>query len=404
MTGSMPGASNWRDAGWVKALVVGLVLLVGALAVRHSAGLVLAEKQPRLALRIDGENAHVQANAALALVTNQPTPEERKEARALASRALARDAGNVDALVALGVASDDQKQVAAAFTASERLSRRNLLTQLWLIESAVSRNDVPSALRHYDIALRTARSAPAILFPVLVNATTNDVLLPEIVKTLSRRPLWGELYVQQLAQSGPDQERIVALFTALKRRGIPIGAAAESALYARLLETQRFDLAWSVYAAGHRGTSRDAIRDGQFVEQASAPAPFDWQLTNNEFVNARIEQVSADKGELIFATSAGEGGEVAKQMLVLPNGNYMANVDVKQIEMADAAAPYLRVTCLPSGAELIRMPLPSNTMRAMRFSVPSGCPAQMLSLVVQPAAGLAAVNGAISSVQVTRVQ
>lgn len=381
-----------------------LVLLVGALAVRHSTGLAFAAKRPELALRLDGENAIVQAEAALALVKGQPDPDNRRKARALALGALQRDAGNVDALAALGMSSDSPKQVAAAFTAAERLSRRNLITQLWMIENAVAKEDVATALRHYDIALRTSRSAPAILFPVLVNATADDALLPEIARTLAQRPLWGGLYLQQLAQSGPDRGRIATLFATLKRQGVATGVTADAALYERLLEVQMFDQAWTVYAAGHREASRNAVRNTMFAEQVVNPTPFDWQLSDNEFVNARTEQVSSDKGELVFTTSAGEGGEVAKQMLMLSPGAYIAEVGVDRIETADGAAPYLRVVCLPSGAELLRNQLALQGTSGVRFSIPADCRAQTLSLVAQPAGGLGAVNGTIRSVRVTQAR
>lgn len=400
----MPAPLNWRSSVWMKTVAVLLVLLVGILAVRHSTGLALAAKRPELALRLDGENALVQAEAALALVKSQPDADSRRKARALALGALQRDPGNVDALAALGMSSDNPKQVTAAFTAAERLSRRNLITQLWMIENAVAKEDVASALRHYDIALRTSRSAPAILFPVLVNATTDDALLPEIARTLARRPLWGGLYLQQLAQSGPDRGRIARLFATLKRQGIATGLAADSALYDRLLEAQLFEQAWAVYAADHPGASRDMIRNGLFAEEVVNPTPFDWQLSDNEFVNARTEQVSASKGQLVFTTSAGEGGEVAKQMLVLAPGTYTAEVGVSRIDAPDAAAPYLRMTCLPSGAELLRKPLALQGMSGAPFSVPAGCPAQTLVLMVQPAGGLAAVTGTVHVIRVNRTR
>lgn len=396
----MPAPSRWRSSGRIKAVVVALILLIGALAIRHSIGLALAAKNPATALRVDGENAVVQAEAALALVQGEGDPANRTKARALALSALRRDAGNVDALAALGMSSDSPDQVTAAFTASERLSRRNLLTRLWLIENAVAKGDVPTVLRHYDIALRTSRTAPGILFPVLVNATSDDALLPEIARTLAKRPMWGGLYLQQLAQSGPDRSRVASLFARLKRQGIDTGAAADAALYDRLLEAQLFDEAWSVYAAGHRGVRQDRIRDPHFAQQVANPTPFDWQLSDNEFVNARTEQVSPDKGQLVFTTSAGEGGDVARQMLVLPTGTYRVDVAVNRIESPEDATPYLRVVCVPSGGELLRRPLALQGVSSAVLTVPGGCRAQLLSLLVQQAGGLAAVNGTMDSIRI----
>lgn len=395
----MPASADWRSAGWTKAFAVALVLLVGVLAVRHSLGMALATKRPELALQLDRENATVLAQAALTLVQGEATPKRRK-ALDLARAALARDAGNVNALAAFGLASDKPKQVAAVFTVADRLSRRNLIVQVWMIENAVAKGDVSGALRQYDIALRTSRAAPSMLFPVLVDATSNDQLLPAIAKTLAQRPLWGGLYLQQLAQSGKDLHRIALLFAMLKQQGVATGAAADTVLYTRLLEAQLFDDAWKVYASDHRGAQHAAVRGDTFGEDPVVKTPYDWQLSDNEFVTARIEQTTSAKGELIFTTAAGEGGDVARQTLSLTPGTYTLQAEVGAIEAADAQPPYLRVVCLPSGTELARKPLQGTN--GVSFSVSAGCPAQTLSIVAPPASGLGTVNGTIRSVRLAR--
>ena len=403
----MPASADWRSAGWTKAFAVALVLLVGALAVRHSLGMALATKRPELALQLDRENATVLAQAALTLVQGEAnvqgeaTPQRRK-ALDLARAALARDAGNVNALAAFGLASDKPKQVAAVFTAADRLSRRNLIVQVWMIENAVAKGDVSGALRQYDIALRTSRAAPSMLFPVLVDATSNDQLLPAIAKTLAQRPLWGGLYLQQLAQSGKDLHRIALLFAMLKQQGVATGAAADTALYTRLLGAQLFDDAWKVYASDHRGAQHAAVRGDTFGEDPVVKTPYDWQLSDNEFVTARIEQTTSAKGELIFTTAAGEGGDVARQTLSLTPGTYTLQAEVGAIEAADAQPAYLRVVCLPSGTELARKPLLLQGTNGVSFSVSAECPAQTLSIVAPPASGLGTVNGTIRSVRLAR--
>ena len=397
----MPASADWRSAGWTKAFAVALVLLVGALAVRHSLGMALATKRPELALQLDRENATVLAQAALTLVQGEATPQRRK-ARDLARAALAREAGNVNALAAFGLASDKPKQVAAVFTVADRLSRRNLIVQVWMIENAVAKGDVSGALRQYDIALRTSRAAPSMLFPVLVDATSNDQLLPAIAKTLAQRPLWGGLYLQQLAQSGKDLHRIALLFAMLKQQGVATGAAADTALYTRLLGAQLFDDAWRVYASDHRGAQHAAVRGDTFGEDPVVKTPYDWQLSDNEFVTARIEQTTPAKGELIFTTAAGEGGDVARQTLSLTPGTYTLQAEVGSIEAADAQPAYLRVVCLPSGTELARKPLPLQGTNGVSFLVSAGCPAQTLSIVAPPASGLGTVNGTIRSVRLAR--
>lgn len=401
MTRADPARVDRRTSLTRRLMIAALVLLVGALAVRHSLGLALSDRNPKLALRLDGENAFARADAARALVRGSTDPADRRDAYFLARSALARDAGNVTALASLGMASDDAAEVTAAFNAAARLSRRDLPTQLWLIETAVARGDVVRALTHYDIALRTNRSAPSVLFPVLVEAASDGKLRPEIARILSNRPLWGGLYLQQLAQSG-DRQGAADLFALLKRRGIGTGDSADAALYARLMEVNAYDIAWRVYAATHPGIERNGVRNPRFAEQPLAPTPFDWQVSDNEFVNSRIEHIGGHRGNLVFATAAGEGGEAARQLLVLQRGSYLLEVMAGPITLGDGEPPSLAIVCRESDNLLVRRPLAANAAAHARFTVPAGCVAQTLTLTVPAASSLGTVEGAIRQLRIIR--
>ncbi|WP_159709364.1 hypothetical protein [Sphingomonas sp. AX6] len=386
-------------AFWWRMFLVAIVLVTGTFAVRHSLGLALANRSPEAALNIDRENAIVRARAAFDMVDGETDRTRFGEARALALGALQRDAGNVTALAVMGLTSDRTAASDAAFSAAERLSRRDLSTQLWMIESAVADNDIAGALRHYDTAMRTSRAAPSILFPVLIGAASDEALRVEIANTLARRPSWGGLYIQQLAQSG-DVRAAASLLMRLKRQGVPTGAAADAALYSRLIEARLFDVAWAVYATDTPEAARAGVRNPRFSEQPVSPTPFDWQTTDTEFVSAQIEPGAGGQGRLSFSTASGEGGEAARQMLALPSGPYRLQSRVATLQGADEAPPYLRVTCLPAGNELSRVPLAARAPSSATFTVPAGCAGQSLALIIQPGSGLATVEGAIDQISV----
>ena len=402
MTGGTLSLPVSHQAKLLRALIIAAVLIVGFFATRHSLGLVLATRNPALALRIDRENALVSAQVAQAdLLSVNVDAATRVRASALAHHALARDASNVTALVALGLAGGSDSRSAPFFTTVERLSRRNLWTELWLIEAAVAKGHNDEALRHYDNALRTKRSAAAILFPVLVNATADSRLLPAIARTLAQRPLWGGLYLQQLAQSGRDLNHIALLFADLKRRDVDTGIAADAALYDRLFAAQLYADAWSVYASGHRGTPRQGLRNVGFSAQPARLTPFDWQATNDEFVSAQIEKTADGKNGLIFSTAAGEGGDAAQQTTMLDRGTYIFRI-VSDIQSADAKPPEVRITCLPSGAESVSVPLVRQRIQT-QFSVPAACPAQIVTLTVRQASELESVTGVIRRAEIVPV-
>ncbi len=90
--------------------------------------------------------------------------------------------------------------------------------------------------------------------------------------------------------------------------------------------------------------------------------------------------------------------------IVLPPGNYVIEVDVDRVELAEGEPPYVRMACVPSGAELIRKPVSMEGGNEAMFNVPADCRAQALSLAAQPASGLGTVSGTVRAVRIARAR
>src|SRR5207253_5880264 len=84
----------------------------------------------------------------------------------------------------------DQRQTAQLFEYSERMSRRDIPTQFWLLERRVSANDVGGALSHFGIALQVAPSTQDVLFPVLSGALAQPNLREPIAGLVHRGDAW----------------------------------------------------------------------------------------------------------------------------------------------------------------------------------------------------------------------
>lgn len=376
-------------------------LLVGWLSVTKSLGLALASRAPDVALKFDPANAQALSQLALREIQTAPV-KGRDRAVRRAQAAIARDATAAVALSVVGLARRDA-QARRALIASERLSRRVLPTQLALIEEAVSRNDVPAALNHYDIALRTSHGAPSILFPVLVGASTDRSLLPELARMIRRGPDWGPLYLQQLAQVGPEMLNVAWLFRTLIADGYDPGPLAMNAVYPRLLELRLYDQAWAIYAARNRGARRAGVRNGDFVSNPDVVTPFDWNVNMDGPVRADIVPGERrEDGRLSFESNIGEGGLAARQLVLLAPGRHMLTAMAYDVKAPDDAWPYFRVECA-FGGEIARLPLPRADARGQRgrwsFTVPRGCGGQWLSINLQPPATSEVITGAIGSVR-----
>ncbi|WP_375402491.1 tetratricopeptide repeat protein [uncultured Sphingomonas sp.] len=388
-----------------RGLLLAGLLALGLFTLRVTAGNVFANRNPALAMRFSPDNARALGKSARTLVLTKQTPDALAETTRLARRALARNPAEIDAVVALGVTYDlagRTRDAARLFEYSERLSRRDLATQLWLIEAAVRRDDVPGVLRHYDTALRTSRAAPSILFPILVQAVTGTDMIDPLSAVLARRPIWSYQYIQQLAQTGQDFDAMDALYKALHRRGGLVPEETIASASARMVEARRFDLAWSLYTTFNPGAGRGGVRDGAFRRIRTAPTPFDWTLSDVPALS--LGAVEDEGGMLRFSTTSGAGGLAARQLLLLTRGPHRLSAKAYDVVAGDAERPELRVTCAGSAEPLARAPIGAADLRGSvvgaAFEVPGGCPAQWLELHVPAADGPTPVSGGIGRIAV----
>ena len=115
----------------------------------------------------------------------------RNPARPIASREIAAARAHLavrpldpQALVLLGLAADARAPGGTAASPfmqlANRISRREPVSQIWMIEAASASGDVPQALRHYHTVLSTNPELFDLLAPVLVKA----IDFPEVQKAL----------------------------------------------------------------------------------------------------------------------------------------------------------------------------------------------------------------------------
>jgi hypothetical protein len=283
------------------------------------------------------------------------------------------------------------------FAYSQILSRRDLTTQIWAIEDAVGRGDIAGALRHYDVALRTNRTAPDLLYPVLADAIGDAAIRAELVRTLAAKPAWGASFVDYVAVGGSDPQATASLFRSLGRTGVPVSARGRTALIGKLMARGEYEDAWAFYASVHPGADRRRSRDPRFTGDAQNPSPFDWFTVNDAGISTTIQR--GEQGGIVdFSAPSSIGGPLLRQMQLLPAGRYVLSGRSAGINQPEASRPYWMLACL-DGRELGRIILPNSGEGQARFAgqfiVPAACPAQYLSLVARPSDEVSGVSGQI---------
>ncbi|MFD2427454.1 hypothetical protein ACFSUK_03150 [Sphingobium scionense] len=146
----------------VRLVLAGAVGWIGYLSVMQSVALVLPDSRIEEAHALAPNNGRIAGRLSQTLYRPSASEADRARAVTIARDALQHDPTAVEAVATLAVDAfirGDQTEGERLLGYSQKLSRRDLRTQLMAIELAVARDDIPDALRHYDIALRTKKCA-----------------------------------------------------------------------------------------------------------------------------------------------------------------------------------------------------------------------------------------------------
>lgn len=297
----------------------------------------------------------------------------------------------------------DTRQARRIFDYAQKLSRRNLATQLWVIEDAVARGDIALALRHYDIALRTSSGAPDLLFPVLGGAIGQPEVRRNMIALLRQRPLWAGDFVGFVAAGGIDPKAVAAVLQGLRGSGVSVTAEAVAFLINRLLDAGAIGDAWQYYAATRGVSDRRMSRDPDFEANLSTPSVFDWTPISEPGIVTSFQR-GPSGGLFDFSTSSGTGGVVLQQMQLLTPGTYRLEGRSTGIEQPTALLPYWVLSCR-GGSEIGRVTVPNSMQAGGRFSgavtVPASCPVQVLALMVRSSPSVEGVTGQIEIMRLT---
>jgi len=358
--------------------------------------MVFADNAPAVSLRVWPHHAGAKAQMAVNLVGDGRDLQRRAgDIASWARRAIEREPSNVKAIRAFGLASAAQlrqSQASAIFRYSESLSRRDVPTQLWLIEEAVAANDIRRALQHYNRAMLTSLPARTQLNPILAQAAADPAILTPLVRMLEGRPLYWQDTAYAIVASCPATRLCVPAIFSRMQLNHRSGTERNIMLVglSRLVGEGAYQQAWSLYERLPGAQTDGYLRGGGF-DRAGGYPPFDWVLSEDPDLIAHMQDGSSDgaSGQALFvAANGGKSGEVARQLLLLPPGAYTLAARVGLVPQDEADRPLIEVVC--AGAErssIVRRIFPSASEQpaslVLNFQVPSGCAAQWLVVSVR---------------------
>lgn len=376
--------------------------IAGWITVKQSLAMTLKER-PAQAHSLSPGDGQLTGRYALSLVDATPDPAELSRVAQLARLAIRQDATSVRGIAALGLVEQVRGHGDTArklFAYAQSLSRRELQVQLWAIEDAVARDDIAGAVRSYDIALRTSRVAPDLLFPILGKALDDGAIRSALVKTLADRPVWAPSFFLYSSANGPE-DGVFAFFGELARAGVDVTEEPRARLIARLWSRNAYDRAWALYLGEQQTARRDRSRDPTFSARSEIPTLFDWSPVNSVGISTTIEP-GRPRGVVDFFAPSSVGGPALQQALLLPAGRYRLEGHSMSVEQPDSTLPYWSLACA-DGREIGRVPVTNSARNNGRFAgdfvVPANCPAQRLTLVIRASSSASGSGGQFDFVQ-----
>ncbi|MEL7518285.1 MAG: hypothetical protein AAFN48_04960 [Pseudomonadota bacterium] len=381
-----------------KTLALGVFGALGAIAALANASVnALHTRMPDWALAIDGDDpVALIRRAELNLAAGGEDARDAATVLSVVQRSVRRLPINGPAfrLTSLSrVSGDDLDAMRAQMRVSDRMERRDIGAQLWLIESAVEANDVNAALRHYDTALRISEASRALLYPPLTSAMESPLIRERFGAIMASNPPWLASFLRfaisktdnpvALAQlvrtSGgwPEGEATSSLDTELLARLVGNGDFGEAVAHFRRIDGAEASLLTSLQLT-------DASTDQSLAPIAWQPFQIDGIET---YILASGER--ANTVEIEAEMETGYSGPVARTFLALEPGVYRLSAGLRADDFSSSDQARWTLECAGAegggesdGAPLLAqvMALAENMALDAPFIVPDDCPVQLVTV------------------------
>jgi len=268
---------------------------------------------------------------------------------------------------------------------SERVSRRDSLAQLWLIERAVQKDDLKSAVAHYHAALSVQPGLGQILLPVLANALAFPEVREEIRPYLEQRASWAPSLIKASVETSPTDDLIALMMPAAGMLSDDQYTAANARLIARLASEGNADVAWDYTQKLWPDFDQKRFTDFSWNENNTGAqmGSLAWTLSQDSKITADLNAGSS----LAVSLSPLARGLIARRdVLVEPGASYQ----LTQRLTFDAGTPKGQIrwngecvaadgTMTPAWEQIIPSASATSTYR-FAIRAPVGCRLMRISL------------------------
>lgn len=404
---SNPVVAALKRVGLVRVILCSLVGLVGAgfAFILAISGITRLGNPPFALTFFPSEGMALGAQADI-LVTDKPK-DPPAQVRSFALAALRNQAINPRALRVLGFYTEVHGDFANAeklVLMAERLSRRESLAQMWLIEASARRNDTAQTLVHYDAALRVRPDNALVLFPRLASAIEDADIRAALKPYIAAKNGWGELFLADAIAKNADGPSLAALM--IDSGGIADREAnreLQKSLLGRLVDNGYHQDARRLYLSMDGASAKRLSSTAfDFADRSGGHGPIGWQTIDDvDGGGAFTGQAGQNDITLEIFVSAASTRLVTRKLLFLPSGTYGFVVSLARLDSDPGGHLRWQIRCMQgkSGPLIWTVQGTEKTIRSS-FAIPGNCPVQMIELVASGGQGQAGIEATIASVKV----
>ena len=260
-------------------------------------------------------------------------------------------------------------------TLAERVSRRDLASEMLLINAAAQQGDVAVTIRHYDHALLVYPAAKQQLFPLLASELAEPEVRAALVP-LASQP-WLRDFILNAADYDVAPDYLMDFYANLSGK-VPLPELQAGAIrLINWLGSSNQPELLAEYAGRIPGIAPHALDQLGFTPTTldTHLAPLSWEVTQNDTIATEL-----DGQKLVIRVAPENAGWTALKLTFLEPGAFDMSQSVAYF--AGSPRPQLewQVTCLyRTMPPLLQQVVPldkSGVTVVARVIVPAGCPAQ----------------------------
>lgn len=366
------------------AIIVATIAL--AYAAWASAAVQLYSKfAPEYGLRLDPSSARALIGTIEKAGEGKDKSVFLKVARPRAVRAIRSEPLSVRAVRQLGTyyaMTGDKQRGRNLIKLSATLSRRDAAGQLWLADDHLRRGEAEDALRSIDVVIRTQPETNEAAFRVLGSTLADPEFRQTFVAYAKSKPLWLRPFVEYnigALQQPEILSRMLVQLRPLSRDVLSEDSAAR--LLSALADRSPISDVRAFYLK-QPGASEKALQSLDFARTADSfrYPPVGWQMMNSDDVQG-FGDIDGNSISIEAIVMPGRHGIAARKLLLLPAGRYRwtGSADLTGLNGGTAS---LGLLCNAGPGKWVRST--ASDLQAGRnsvdFTVPTGCPAQLLTI------------------------